>query len=175
VHLDLLDEQYRDGRDPPSRQLTDLLRTHLDGAEEVWLPAGLGNHTDHLLVRDAALAATAATNQSVRMYADLPYAGQPAWPDEVTRTVPDRVRNRLLVALNRPTRAAQWQSTLATAGLGERLGERVIHRLPRADLHAKVTAVRCYASQLDALRCGPKHPLRERRIFAFEVHWPLRL
>lgn len=174
VHLDLLDEQYRNGRNSPSRQVTDLLRTHLAGAEEVWLPAGLGNHTDHLLARDAALAATAQTNQAIRLYADLPYAGQPAWPMDVTRALPDRVRNHLLIALNRPTPAEQWRSTLATATLGQRLGPRVVEQLPRPDLHAKVGAVRCYVSQLEALRCGPKHPLRERRIFACEVHWPLR-
>jgi hypothetical protein len=25
-----------------------------------------------------------------------------------------------------------------------------------------------------ALRCGPRHPLRERRVFAYEVSWVLK-
>lgn len=174
VHLDLLDEQYRDGQDPPARELIELLRMHLADAEEVWLPAGLGNHTDHLAARDAALAATAMTNQRVLVYADLPYAGQPAWPTDVTHTVRDRMCNRLAGALKRPTPEARWRSTLATAGLSQRLGRRAIDQLTRADLQAKVTAVRCYTSQLDALRCGQRHAWRERRIFAFEVYWPLQ-
>lgn len=173
VHLDLLDEQYRDGQEAPGDELTALLQTHLAEAEEVWLPAGLGRHADHLLTRDAALAATNRTDQRLRLYADLPYAGQPAWPAEVTGGARDRTRRYLLSALRRPTPTQEWRSTLADAGLDRRLGAPTVTRLNRLEFRSKIAAVRRYSSQLDALRCGPKHLLRERRIFGYEVHWPM--
>lgn len=173
VHLDLLDEQYRADQDAPGDELTALLQTHLADSEEVWLPAGLGRHTDHLLTRDAALAATARTGQRLRLYADLPYAGQPAWPAEVTGGARDRARRYLLSALRRPTPTQEWRSTLADAGLDRRLGARTVSKLDHRELRSKLHAIRHYTSQLEALGCGPKHPLRVRRIFGYEVHWPI--
>lgn len=173
VHLDLLDEQYRNGQDPPSRQLTDLLRTHLADAEEVWLPAGLGDNADHLLVRDAALVAIGRTGQRIWLYADLPYASEHAWPLEVTGAARNRMRHHLLPTLGWPKPEELWRATLSAAALGPGLDRQVVTRLTRPQFRAKITAVRCYTSQLEALGCGPKHRFREHRIFAYEVHWPL--
>lgn len=170
VHLDLLDEQYRGGAEPPYAKLLALLREHLAGAREVWLPAGLGGHTDHLAARDAALAATTPA-QRVRVYADLPYAGQPAWPVDVTHAPRDLAVHCLLSALAHPRPVQTWQSTLDSAALGILPIRRHVVRLTRSQFRHKVAAVHRYRTQLGALRCGPRHPLRERRLFAFEVHW----
>lgn len=172
VHLDLLDEQYRDGAAAPHADLVRLLRRQVAGAGEVWLPAGLGGHVDHVAARDAALAAV-APGQRVRLYADLPYAGQPGWPVDVTHAPRDVLVHGLLQVQRRPTRAREWRATLDGLGIRADVTRRHVVRLTRAQFAAKVRAVRAYASQLDALRCGPRHPLRERRLFAYEVHWAL--
>lgn len=172
VHLDLLDEQYRGGRDAPRAELARLLREHLVGADEVWLPAGLGGHADHIAARDAALSATTAA-QRVRVYADLPYAGQPAWPVDVTGAPRDVAVQCLLAVLGRPARAQAWRSALDHGGIRTELARRHIVKLTTSQFKEKVTAVRRYRSQMAALRCGPRHPLRERRLFAYEVHWTM--
>jgi LmbE family N-acetylglucosaminyl deacetylase len=173
VHLDLLDEQYREGRDAPLACLVQSLRDHLVDAAEVWLPAALGAHPDHVATRDAALAAT-RPGQRVRVYADLPYAGQPGWPVDVTRAPRDIAVECYSLLLRRPGPARHWKSTLEEAGIEVDGRYRRVRKLSRSQFHRKRQAVHTYASQLDALRCGPRHPLRERRLFAYEVHWALQ-
>jgi LmbE family N-acetylglucosaminyl deacetylase len=172
VHLDLLDEQYRSGGDAPRAQLTALLRDHLADAAEVWLPAGLGGHVDHIAARDAALSATTPV-QRLRLYADLPYAGQPAWPVDITGAPRDLIVNGLLSVLGRPTRAQVWRSVLDVHGVRMDAARRQVVKLTPAQFRQKRVAVHRYRSQMAALRCGRRHPLRERRLFAHEVYWLL--
>jgi LmbE family N-acetylglucosaminyl deacetylase len=172
VHLDLLDKQYRGDRDAPRTELVELLQEHLAGAREVWLPAGLGGHVDHIAARDAALSATTLT-QRVRLYADLPYAGQPAWPVDVTGAPRDLAVHCLLSVLGRPVRAQEWRSALDGSGIRMDLAQRHVVKLMLSQFRDKVAAVRRYRSQMAALRCGPRHPLRERRLFAYEVYWTM--
>jgi hypothetical protein len=76
--------------------------------------------------------------------------------------------------LGRPGPARQWRSTLEGAGIWmDGRHRRRVHKLSRSQFRRKRHAVHQYSSQLDALRCGPRHPLRERRLFAYEVHWAL--
>jgi LmbE family N-acetylglucosaminyl deacetylase len=172
VHLDLLDQQYREGRDAPLKCLVQTLRDHLEDAAEVWLPAALGAHPDHVAARDAALAAT-RQGQRVRVYADLPYAGQPGWPVDVTHAPRDLAVRCYSSLLRRPGPAQQWRSILDEIGITVDNRHRRIRKLTRSQFHRKRHAVHQYGSQLDALRCGPRHPLRERRLFAYEVHWAI--
>jgi LmbE family N-acetylglucosaminyl deacetylase len=172
VHLDLLDEQYREGRNAPLACLVQSLRDHLADAAEIWLPAALGAHPDHVAARDAALAA-ARQGQRVRVYADLPYAGQPGWPIDVTHAPRDLAVECYSLLRGRPGPARQWRSTLDGAGVRVDSGHRCVRKLTRSQFRRKRHAVHQYSSQLDALRCGPRHPLRERRLFAYEVHWAL--
>ncbi len=172
VHLDLLDEQYRGGCPAPHAELVRLLQDQCAGAAEVWLPAGLGGHTDHLATRDAALSAT-APGQRVGLYADLPYAGQPAWPVDVTRAPRDLLVHGLLRLLRRPQRAQEWRATLDSGRVRTDAARRHVVKLTRAQFRAKLRAVRAYESQLGALRCGSRHLLRERRLFAYEVYWAI--
>jgi len=172
VHLDLLDHQYRRGRDAPIEELILLLREHLADASEVWLPAGLGGHPDHLATRDAGLLAT-TPDQRVRVYADLPYAGQPAWPIDVTGARRDLAVHWPLAMLRRPEEPRDWRSMLDGGGIRMRLAQRHVFKLTPSQFRDKVSAVRRYGSQMAALRCGPRHRLRERRLFAYEVHWTM--
>jgi LmbE family N-acetylglucosaminyl deacetylase len=71
VHCDFLDDQYRDWA-RPRRALIERLEELTKDAEEVWVPAGIGAHPDHVLAAEAALSATAGRRRV--LYADLPYA-----------------------------------------------------------------------------------------------------
>lgn len=72
-----LDGQYRPGP-PDTGALRRDMRQRIDRAGEVRLPAAIGDHPDHLAVRDTGLAAcrelaAAGRPPRVRLYADYPY------------------------------------------------------------------------------------------------------
>lgn len=174
VHLDMLDAQYRrngEGQEALVGDLTSRLRPYLADAAEVWLPAGLGGHIDHLIARRAGLAAT-LSRQRRYLYADLPYAGQPAWPADVTGGLRDRAVHVASMIIRVPTPESMWQSALEDLPVAHRELTR-IHRLTPGQNRSKHSAVSRYTSQIDALRCGRRNPLRRRRIFAYEAYWPL--
>ena len=170
IHLDLLDAQYRVGG-PPVEELASLLWPHLKDAEEVWLPAGLGGHVDHIGARRAGLKVTGPA-QRTYLYADLPYAGQPAWPADLTGSPRDVAVHGLVWALRRPVPARTWQATLADIGDAVP-GDPRVQRLTPDQSRKKWKAVSIYRSQLSSLKCGPRHLLRRRRLFAYEVYWLL--
>jgi LmbE family N-acetylglucosaminyl deacetylase len=70
VHLDLLDAQYRANGNDPS--VLEALAPHLSADDAVCVPAALGAHRDHQLVRDAGLALRDRGHE-VSFYADLPH------------------------------------------------------------------------------------------------------
>ena len=170
VHLDLPDAQYRRDDVGVVGRLADLLRSRLPYGAEVWLPAGIGGHVDHIYTRDAVLAATGPQHRRM-VYADLPYAAQPAWPGQLTGGARDRVVEALVPWLGRDTPLEQWRSAIAAVP-GAALEDARLTRLTASQRRAKWAALRCYDSQVDALRCGRRHLLRRRRVFAFEACWP---
>jgi LmbE family N-acetylglucosaminyl deacetylase len=75
VHLPYLDAPYR-----TSPSDLDGLFAALCGVVKppalVFAPAGIGDHVDHVTVRDLVLEAALTTRAEVRLYADLPYAAR---------------------------------------------------------------------------------------------------
>jgi hypothetical protein len=78
VHLPFVDAQYRTEGVPRAAvaaALADLVRE----ADEVWIPAGIGGHADHLLVAEIGQLVSGGRRRC--LYADLPYAAAaPGWP-----------------------------------------------------------------------------------------------
>lgn len=160
--LDLLDGQYRDGPAPHGR-VTGLLRPLLADCTEVWLPAGVGGHRDHVAARDAGLAA-APPDVAVLLYADLPYALVYGWPGWV-----DGAAARPLLD---PT---PWlEAELESVGLDPA----ALLRAPRTlndDLrHRKQEAMACYVSQLPALDAQSGGRLGDPAVLAHELAWSVR-
>ncbi len=174
VHLDLLDSQYRTPSDSEGLvdTLVTLLGPHLEDAREVWLPAAVGGHEDHELTTRASLIATGGRPCRRFLYADLPYAGQPAWPATVTGGVRNAAVHLLSLATGTPTPSSVWRAALTAVPDGWADVVRV-HKLTAPQRRQKWRAVREYRSQLRALRCGRRNVLRRRRVFAYEVYWPL--
>ena len=71
LHLSFLDAPYRTGADPRAA-LTQVLDELVQGFEEVWIPAAIGGHRDHVLLAEVALRVSGDRRR--RLYADQPYA-----------------------------------------------------------------------------------------------------
>lgn len=150
--LDFLDEQYRSA---PIDQaaLNASIAEAVGDATEVWSPAGIGGHSDHVQVREAALA----IGRPVRFYAELPYAVKFGWPAWVTGGKEDPY---LSVDV-------YWRRWLPkTLHLEPR-----VRRLAPEEAEAKLRAMRAYRTQFPALDRGSVEFIAHPAVIAYEVSW----
>ncbi len=156
------ENQYRE--QPPERdRLAEQLRSFMRDTAEVWLPAGIGGHPDHLHVRDAGLLAVESLDHepAVFLYADLPYAIQLGWPSWVTGAPspafldPDFWLDEELVRAGLDTTVLKAQS----------------FELAAETRHRKEKAVLRYRTQLPGLLLTPQHPARWESILRCELAW----
>ena len=77
VHLAYSDSPYRSGF--PHDQVAADIAAALPPAGDVWIPAGIGGHPDHVATRDVVLGLIRADAGRVRFYAECPYAFLPSW------------------------------------------------------------------------------------------------
>jgi hypothetical protein len=156
VNLSFLDEQYRDEDQPLGELIEQIERLLVPGAH-IYAPAALANHTDHALVRAAALELR-RLEFAVSVYADLPHAtlyGLPAW-----------VAGKRGPA-SKDLAAAAWDHALA----GADTTAPTVYRLD-AETHArKLAAVRMYTTQLEALAELAGRPLTDGELLRHEVAW----
>lgn len=151
--LDFLDSQYQ--RNPYTVNDLQSLISLISRYEEVWLPAGIGLHSDHVLVRQAGLAAPG--ERKIILYADLPYAARFGWPFWLTGTKAHKYLN-----VDR-WYASQFQVT----GLKNVLS--VIPRnLDEHEQNVKIQAMDEYATQMAALE-----QMRDPAILRYELYWTL--
>jgi LmbE family N-acetylglucosaminyl deacetylase len=149
LSLGFLDVQYRTGP-LDADELRRAVEAAAADAAEVWAPAGIGDHRDHLQVRDAAIA----LGLPLRLYAELPYAVKFGWPAWVTgeeadpNLVPD----------------GGWS-------LPDGAGEPTIHRLSEDRLQLKLQALRRYRTQFSALSRGKLGHIAHPSVIGFEVSW----
>jgi LmbE family N-acetylglucosaminyl deacetylase len=77
VHLGVSDGEYR--TEFPREQALAELAGALPSEGELWVPAGIGSHPDHLGVREVVLSLVPAESGRVRFYAECPYAFAAGW------------------------------------------------------------------------------------------------
>jgi LmbE family N-acetylglucosaminyl deacetylase len=77
VHLGYTDSPYRPGF--PAEQVAADIAAALSPSGEVWIPAGIGSHPDHLATRDVVVTLLADEPGRLRFYAECPYAFLPSW------------------------------------------------------------------------------------------------
>ena len=93
MNLPFLDSQYRRvGAAPELAQMDAAIAEHAPAASRVYVPAGIGNHPDHQLVRRYGRALNRA-GLPVTLYADLPYCVLHGWPSWVDGRDPDPHRD----------------------------------------------------------------------------------
>jgi hypothetical protein len=163
VNLPFLDAQYR--RPPPAPSLEELdraLSSVVGTASRVHVPAGLGDHPDHLLARRYGRALLRA-GFPVSAYAELPYCVLHGWPAWVDGREADSHRDV----------DAFWASFLK--GLPELppLRSARVERLDDGAASAKFAAMSCYETQLPCLDYGASGLLADPAIHRFEVSWEL--
>ena len=152
THLDFLDAQYRSGPLDQDALLAELNEAAPE-ASELWAPAGIGAHPDHIQVREAALAIRRDGGPPLRLYAELPYATRQGWPEWITGR---RARHDLDVDA--------WLRAYLPEGTpvpGEP------HVLSRAEARRKLRALHDYRTQWPALDANGK--VSDRRIIRYEV------
>ena len=150
TNLGLLDNQYRSNGIAPA-EVVARIRAEVPPGSVVYAPAGLGDHPDHLLVRDAAFELKRA-GHDVRLYADMPHAAMVGFPGWVTGSP------------NGASPNGRWDSRMAEAAVGPPL----VQRLNGATWDQKQVAVADYATQLPGLeQMAPLETLQ------FEIEWPL--
>ncbi|TYK53224.1 PIG-L family deacetylase [Actinomadura decatromicini] len=163
--LDEPEDEFRTGELDLGR-LADRLRAEIAGAAEIWIPAGIGGHPDHVALRRAVLAALdAAADRAtpVHLYADLPYTISHGWPTWVTGAEPAEYLD--------PDR---WVvDELVSNGVDpDALVGRAV-RLAADERERKARAVGAYRSQLPALGLGPADPHRWTALLGHEAAWRL--
>lgn len=162
LNLPFLDAQYRTPPGPTLDRLDRALSTEVDSASRVYVPAGLGSHPDHLLVRRYGRMLW-RTGMPVTLYADLPYCVQHGWPHWVEGREPEPNRNI----------DAFWQSYLDDVPEMPPLRSAHVERLDEPTAAAKLEAMACYRTQFPALDGGAKRLLSDPAIHGFEVRWEL--
>jgi LmbE family N-acetylglucosaminyl deacetylase len=149
-NLDFLESQYRD--EPPN--LVEPIRESVADAQRVFAPAAIGGHSDHELVRDAALA-LAGEGREVLFYADLPYATEFGWPAWMSGEEPDPFRD-----------VDVFWARFVPDGYAPRPVE-----LSEEQQRTKVAAMRTYRTQFSMLEAGPLRRLTHPELVRFESVW----
>jgi hypothetical protein len=136
LHLPLLDGQYRDGPIAAS-EVVEVLATEVAAVSRVYACAGIGEHPDHELVRDAG-ALLARSGVPVTLYADYSYCTRHGWPTWVD---PQHGTARA---------DEQWRH-----GLGDLLGAALerprLRRLSEAESARKLEAMKGYVTQYESI------------------------
>lgn len=157
--LDFPEAQYRRGP-LDSSSLRDALESVLDGVAEVWAPAGIGGHDDHVQVRDVALGVAMAGGPGLKLYADLPYAVRYGWPGWVSAQDDDQY---LVVDA--------WWRRFLPADLDLPAAKHTLHA---AGARRKLHALAAYRTQLPGLNGGPLELLQRSCIIRYEVSWSVQ-
>jgi LmbE family N-acetylglucosaminyl deacetylase len=159
VRLGLLDDQYRDS--PVS--VDDVVRRiGLTVMPQAILhaPGAFDGHSDHVLVRDAALR-LARVGWPVVLYADLPHAtarGWPAWLSGEQSPAGTEV-------------SADWHRVLSQAGLSVENLDRRVYPLDAPARRRKLQVLAAYKTQRAGLDRYGFVPLDDPRALAWEVSW----
>lgn len=160
VHLDHLEIEYRRQAIDQSGLRRELALVTAD-AGEVWLPAGIGYHPDHIQTRNVSLAATRSRRQ--RLYAELPYAVMYGPPGSVAGQDSQRY-----VDVDR------WiEAQLRGGGLDPARLRPHAQALRDDERQSKHRAVMAYATQLPALTAGLGCRLLDAAIMSYEWSWEL--
>lgn len=158
TRLGFPEAQYREGP-LESARLREALGRVLDGATEVWAPAGIGGHDDHVQIRDVARELAMNGGPELKLYADLPYAVKYGWPGWVRAQEDDPY---LVVEA--------WWRRFLPADLDLVPAK---HALSAADVRRKLEALSAYRTQLPGLNGGPSQLLQQPDVIRYEVSWSL--
>jgi LmbE family N-acetylglucosaminyl deacetylase len=162
---DVLEAQYRS--EPIDRPaLLTRIRAVIGAADEIWVPAAIGSHPDHVAVREMVLSAAAGAGlgSRLRFHADLPYSLQYGWPSWVTGA-----------ASNPYLDVDGWlRDELVSGGFDPQELSAHVQVLTGDLRRLKERASLAYRTQMPALGLGPHEPRTWDAFLGFEVSWTSR-
>jgi hypothetical protein len=151
---------------PDAARIADAIAHAAPAASILWVPAAIGGHRDHLIVRQAG-SLLASRGMNVRLYADLPYAVIHGWPKWVGTPEGARKKDRASAFWERHIKALRQQ-------VGDPIERARVVALTPQERVRKEQAVRRHATQIHSLNSGrTRGRLDEKSTFAYEVHWEL--
>jgi hypothetical protein len=159
-NLSLLEVKHRPARAAIGlEELDRAVAGEVQSASRVYVPAGIGGHVDHLLIRRYGRALLRG-GMPVTLYAELPYCVFHGWPSWVDGRPADPNRD-----VDR-----YWASFLD--GLPEMppLRSAEVQRLDGPAAESKAEAIRSYETSLNY---GVRRLLSDPEISGFEVRWEL--
>ena len=136
IQLGFLDDQYR-AAPLDEQELMRAIEGAVPEASELWAPAGIGAHRDHVQVRDAALVLAERGGPTLRLYAELPYAARHGWPATLARR-----RTRQALAIE------DWWAAFLPAAVDR---SPTIQPLSRREARRKARTLALYRTQLPGL------------------------
>ncbi len=161
--LGFLDDQYRD-EPPDSEALADAIGAELAVCSGLLVPAGIGGHPDHLIVRDLCLE-LAGFELPITIYAEVPYAIRKGWPHWVTGAEPDPYLDL----------DSEWERDLETLAVPRQALVAEAISLTEDEAAAKLAALRTYRTQFPSLNSGAIDRLVNPAVHSYEVFWRLDL
>jgi LmbE family N-acetylglucosaminyl deacetylase len=165
VYLELPELLYRDGP-PDLGPAAERLTGCFSRAEQVWLPAAISGHRDHLLARDLGMdAAARAGHTEVTLYADYPHVVSHGWPASVTGQAPEPFIDADFWLSDQLTRAGLSPSALKPEPAKLTTGQRARKR----------EVIAAYRSQAPALRLGPRELSADPAKLDYELCWRMAL
>lgn len=163
-NLPHLDSQYRSASSAPSlAALDEGVAALAPRASRVHVPAGIGAHPDHRLVRRYGRMLLRA-GIPVTLYADLPYCVLHGWPHWVDGRPLETQRNVDVF----------WRSFLQDVPEMPALRSGRVERLGDEAAAAKLEAMRAYRTQFAGLDYGARGLLADPEIHRYEVRWELQ-
>ncbi len=157
--------QYRDG-EPDLRRATDAMSEAFRKASEVWLPAAIGRHPDHVLARDAGRsAALAAGHAEVVLYADFPYVTAYGWPPSVTGLPSKEYLDTDFWLVHELTSIGLDPAALALS----------VTRLGPQQRAAKAAIIAAYRTQVPSLKLTARDLEANGSMLDYELSWRLPL
>jgi LmbE family N-acetylglucosaminyl deacetylase len=160
TYLPFLDWHYRTG-EPATDELATAISDAAPAASVLYAPAGIGDHRDHVLVRDVALELSRILRLPLTLYAELPYAARFGWPSWVSGAP---APPGLVVD-------AYWELALGSAAVARSALRSQVHRLDDAQMAAKCAAMKRYRTQFWLLNQGPIGLLEHPLVLPWEVTW----
>ncbi|HEV7584969.1 MAG TPA: hypothetical protein VGO14_04230 [Solirubrobacteraceae bacterium] len=161
VNLPLLDVEYRRQAQSTTglQELDRELTARIHSASRVYVPAGIGGHADHMLVRRYGRLLL-RTGMPVVLYAELPYCVFHGWPSWVDGSASEPRRDV----------DAYWQSFLTGVPEMPPLRSALVERLDAVAAAAKRAAIGDYELSLNY---AVRRMLADPQVHGFEVRWQL--
>lgn len=162
VRLGKREFEYRDGQDADVVAIADDLRPHIAACDELWLPAAIGAHPDHVATQDAGLLAlTKASGPAVRFYADFPYVAERGWPSWIT----------VIRDFGTHTFVSAESAELCPPSFRDAKPIARVTVLDPEERAAKKSTIGNYRSQISALELTDGDLARTPRMLDYELSW----